>query len=197
MKMKVQVVCLECTSSITSKFAKKFCSLSCSAQYNNKLYKKRSKINQTCKRCACVYKPEGRSSRRLCLECATSTTSSKTIGDYRLKVSVAGKHPSWIHSHIRGLNRSKNRKLCSLPCQKCNYSIHVELCHIRPISDFLDTDLISVVNHPSNLFVLCRNCHWEFDNGLLTVDDIPCRKMEPKAGLEPTTTPVETESSIH
>lgn len=191
-------MCLECAEPLTTKNAKKFCSLSCAAQYNNKVYKKRAKLDRICTKCGCTYQIVGsRSSRKTCQDCATSLTSLKTIGDYRAKCSVSGKHPSWLHSHIRGLNRARNRNLCYLPCQRCGYDLHVELCHIHPVSEFPDTALVCDVNSQSNLFVLCRNCHWEFDNGKLLAANIPCRKMEPKAGLEPTTTPVETESSIH
>ena len=49
-------------------------------------------------------------------------------------------------------------------CQKCGYDKHVEVAHIKAISIFDENTLISVINHPSNLLVLCPNCHWEFDH---------------------------------
>lgn len=46
----------------------------------------------------------------------------------------------------------------------------MEICHIKPISEFSDDTLIAIINHPDNIVILCPNCHWEFDNGLLKID---------------------------
>ena len=54
-------------------------------------------------------------------------------------------------------------------CQKCGYDKHVEMCHIKPIKDFLETATISEINDPTNIVGLCPNCHWEFDHGILSV----------------------------
>ena len=90
-----------------------------------------------------------------------------TIGEYRKKNSVKGKHPSWIHSHVRQFNRSWNKHLTEKPCDVCGYDKHVELCHIIPVSSFPDDALLGEFNSDDNNRVLCRNHHWEFDNGLL------------------------------
>jgi hypothetical protein len=90
-----------------------------------------------------------------------------TLADYHKKLSVSGKHPSWKNSHIRNFNRSWNKHLLDKPCSNCGYSKHVELCHIRPVSDFPESAKLSEVNAELNNIVLCRNCHWEFDHGLL------------------------------
>jgi hypothetical protein len=93
----------------------------------------------------------------------------KTIGEYRKMKSVEGKHPSWVHSHIRMFCRSWNKELLKLPCACCNYNLHVELCHIKPISSFPDESLLGDVNSSKNIIQLCRNCHWEFDNGYIII----------------------------
>lgn len=90
-----------------------------------------------------------------------------TLGDYRNRMSVVGKHPSWIHSHIRNFCRSWNKNLRQHPCEICGYDKHIELAHIIPISEWGDDALLEEVNDPSNIRVLCPNHHWEFDNGLL------------------------------
>lgn len=72
-------------------------------------------------------------------------------------------HRSSVYSKIR----SRARKVCKdreQKCSKCSYDKHVETCHIRGISDFPEDTLISVVNAPENLILLCPNCHWELDN---------------------------------
>jgi 5-methylcytosine-specific restriction endonuclease McrA len=67
-----------------------------------------------------------------------------------------------ITSNARMITRDR-RKICT----NCGYSKHVETCHIKAISSFpLDT-LVGTINAPENLVLLCPNCHWEFDHGIL------------------------------
>lgn len=115
---------------------------------------------------------------KLCVTCSRSLkqNSEITIGQYRNMLSVKGKHPSWVNAHVRNFNRSWNKSLMGLPCQKCGYSNHTELAHIKAVSTYSDDTLLSVVNDPNNILVLCPNHHWEFDNALLNLEDIPERK---------------------
>ena len=85
-------------------------------------------------------------------------------GMSRNKNSVRGFHSSWTNSHIRIFARNWLKHLTKLPCKKCGYSKHVELAHIRAVSDFRDDELLRDVNSADNIVQLCRNCHWEFDN---------------------------------
>lgn len=88
-----------------------------------------------------------------------------TIGEYRdrrrghLRVS--------LHADIRNFSRTWNQDLRKKPCEICGYDKHVELCHIKAVSEWPDDTLLGVVNGPENLRVLCPSHHWEFDNGLL------------------------------
>ena len=88
----------------------------------------------------------------------------KTLGEYRTKLSVAGKHPSWVNAHVRSFARSWLKHLAIEPCRKCGYDKHVELAHVRPVSEFTDDELLRDVNSEDNVIPLCPNCHWEFDN---------------------------------
>ena len=54
-----------------------------------------------------------------------------------------------------------------LKCEKCFYDKHVEVAHIKPICSFKGSDFISDINKLENIKILCPNCHWEFDNGLI------------------------------
>lgn len=56
-------------------------------------------------------------------------------------------------------------------CQ-CGYDKHVEVCHIKAIRDFDLKTKIKDINSKENLVLLCPNCHWEFDNGLLTLKNV-------------------------
>lgn len=155
--------CLNCNKETTNP---KFCNRSCAASFNNKLYPKR-KLERICKIDGCH---SGVKSYRhaYCDEhwvyLQNTKYRNKTIGEYREKLSVKGKHPSWINAHIRGFARSWLRDLASQPCAKCGYTLHVELAHIRAVSDFSDDELLSEVNNYDNVVQLCPNCHWEFDN---------------------------------
>ena len=53
----------------------------------------------------------------------------------------------------------------SLECALCKYNLYVEICHIKPVSEFRDTDILADINSIDNLVALCPNHHWEFDNG--------------------------------
>lgn len=52
-------------------------------------------------------------------------------------------------------------------CAICGYSNHVEVAHIKPVSDFEDSATVREINSLSNLIGLCPNHHWEYDNGIL------------------------------
>jgi len=56
-------------------------------------------------------------------------------------------------------------------CAICGYNKHIEIAHIKAVSEFPNDALISEINDISNLVALCPNHHWEFDNGLLSEED--------------------------
>lgn len=178
-KSRVEVPCNSCgvlVSRIPSHFTKykyAYCSRSCAARENNLMHPKR-KPEGTCKTCdsPCMKR---NTYCKSCWDSKVSDYSSMIIGDYRNLLSVKGKHVSWRNVRVRQFARSWNKDLTSSPCQKCSYSLHVELAHIKPVSSFPDTATLWEANAPENLLVLCRNCHWEFDNGLFTIIDIPSR----------------------
>lgn len=145
----------------------KFCSKSCACKYNNVKFPKR-KTNKKCITCGSIVKSWRHS--RCALhhdEYIKNKFENKTIGEYRNSLSVKGKHPSWLHAHIRYHAGVKFKHLKLQPCAICGYKKHVELAHIRPIHSFPNDTLLSEVNHPTNIIQLCPNCHWEFDNKLI------------------------------
>lgn len=52
-------------------------------------------------------------------------------------------------------------------CNICGYQHHIDVAHIKAVSDFDDDTLISEINSIENLIALCPNHHWEYDNGIL------------------------------
>lgn len=169
--------CLNCKNTTNNP---KFCSRSCAATYTNRISPKR-KLTRKCSKCSNIV----RNYRTLlCEEHWKEYQSNKTIElenrpllYYWSKKSLESLHISSKNAHIRALGRYKFKELLKLPCANCNYSKHVELCHIKPIKDFSETSSISEINSDSNIIQLCPNCHWEFDKGLLKIEEI--------IGLEP------------
>ena len=142
--------CLNCKKETTNP---KFCTRSCAASYNNKFFIKRTK-KWRCIICNAPVKEQ----RMYCPECQVKGK------DHKLSTIIYQKHHrSSMFALVRG--RAKTI-VSSLPqiCSKCGYSKHVEVCHIKPISSFPEDTRLSIINDPSNLILLCPNCHWEFDN---------------------------------
>lgn len=77
-------------------------------------------------------------------------------------------HLSSVFSLVRIRARYKYRNQIT-ECQNCRYNKHVEVCHIKPISSYPKDTMIDEINDISNIVFLCPNCHWEFDNGILSV----------------------------
>jgi hypothetical protein len=46
------------------------------------------------------------------------------------------------------------------------------VCHLKGITEFDDSAKLSEINAKENLIGLCPNHHWEYDNGLLTLEEI-------------------------
>lgn len=55
-------------------------------------------------------------------------------------------------------------------CAICGYDKHVEIAHIKAVSEFPDDATIAEINDASNLIGLCPNHHWEYDNGILELN---------------------------
>ena len=57
-----------------------------------------------------------------------------------------------------------------MSCYNCTYNLFVEIAHIKAVALFSKNSTMEDINNPNNLVALCRNCHYEFDNGFLTLD---------------------------
>ncbi len=76
-----------------------------------------------------------------------------------------------VNSRIRELARSVfNRSGVEKKCVNCGYDKHIEVCHIKGISEFDGNTPINEINDINNIIPLCPNCHWEFDHNLLNFD---------------------------
>lgn len=164
--------CKNCDNPITPKGKEKlaetrkrmFCSRSCAATFNNlgDRFPKRKPVPRglrTCKRCPNVFTPTQERNYREVL-CPSCNENRATLADRKLKTDKGFRR--YISDNARARLRGRQQV-----CAKCKYDKFVEACHIRPISDFPDTATASEVNADGNLILLCPNCHWELDHGML------------------------------
>lgn len=90
------------------------------------------------------------------------------------RLSYAGSLSSKIREHSRAVyNRAKMPRACVV----CSYNKHIEVAHIKPVSEFDNNETIAVINSLDNLVALCPNHHWEFDNGLIDTKTIEEKVM--------------------
>lgn len=170
-----EVICPICRNPFMQKTSsQKFCSRNCSAKNSNTVSPKRKK-QKLCPDC----KEPILSSKRYCDKCVlkrkegrnkvySETTLSKL--EYKKgtnRYGVIRQNAQWIMRDLL--------KICSI----CGYDKHAEICHRRPIKDFAKDTKISEINDPTNLVLLCPNCHWELDHGII--------KMVGGDGIEPST----------
>jgi len=92
----------------------------------------------------------------------------KSIGISSLtKDELFNKRKNWqsarsaIQKHARSVFFESNP---SPSCANCGYLNHVEVAHIKAVSEFDGFTTIGEINLLSNLMGLCPNHHWEYDN---------------------------------
>lgn len=52
-------------------------------------------------------------------------------------------------------------------CYICKYNKHIEIAHIKAVSEFDNSATIAEINSIDNLVALCPNHHWEYDHGMI------------------------------
>jgi len=167
---------------------KHFCNRSCAATYNNKHSPKRKGISSgMCARCGRTLlfkrRPKGGYlQRKYCDPCLKKARVEQGNAnawhnfppipvEEQSKAEVKRRNHNtrlwWgnrITKHARKVYQESGKPYT---CRQCGYSLHVDICHVKDIKDFPDTALVKEMNHPDNLVALCKNHHWEFDNGFL------------------------------
>lgn len=148
-----------------------FCSKSCAALAHQNW--KSKNIQRFCKTCGIDLERQTSSDRRRkCKACLHNVSHDRikqmTLAEFHQHVNR--KHGINSNSRLKTRAaigtycRNWNRALLNVPCQHCGYHKHVELCHVQAIANFDMNAKLAIINSPSNLLVLCPNCHWEFDN---------------------------------
>lgn len=167
----IELQCKNCNKPITKTIAEHkrvnnhFCSRSCAATYNNKNTIKKS-LTKKCKNCkTLIY-----ASNTYCPDCIklgkhltnNGFIKDKCLADYQHR-SDSNRYRA-IRDHARKITSTRKQR-----CRICNYSRHVETCHIKEINTFMSDAKIKEINDPSNLVLLCGNHHWELDNNVLSI----------------------------
>jgi predicted restriction endonuclease len=123
---------------------KKFCNQSCAATHNNILKKKKIKVK--------LFKQKLPKFNYL-LDKNKGETFNFHSNWQSARTSIR-KHAVYV------FNNSSKPKVCI----RCGYDKHIEVCHIKSVSEFNDETSILEINNINNLMALCPNHHWEFDN---------------------------------
>lgn len=143
---------------------KKFCSQSCSAQYNNQRRERRKKRKSTyrtsCKGCSKSFLTDTK--KKFCDSCFDTLFRPRFI-ENRTRGEVLR---TQITRHA--IQSIQGEKCCAI----CGYGYYVEVCHIKAVASFPIDTLVTVINDPSNLVYLCPNHHKEFDTKRLTEKEI-------------------------
>lgn len=155
------IKCEHCGADTTNP---KFCSRSCCAKYNNSKMPKRTRTVHFCESCKSEL-PPNHWRRKYCDDChkiRSDAIRNRQLGNDRASSKIL------VNRYARQLARKSAMAISPVvSCAFCGYSKHVEACHIKPISQFSSESTMSEINDPSNIVLLCPNCHWEFDHGLL------------------------------
>ena len=143
---------------------KKFCNHSCAALHtsNNPNKPKWSRaLKHLCIRCGKTTTRGIQICRMCCrIEKLNGTIYHITKGDL-FKSKGYSVTREFIRKHaFRTFELSGTKKICKI----CGYSKHIEVCHIKSVSDFPSSATILEINNLKNLIALCPTHHWELDN---------------------------------
>lgn len=163
-----------CTNCSAETLNPRFCSRSCSTTYNNRMNPKRKRQHK-CKMCDNLRRVD----RAYCSdECKLMGVETRSIERWESETLATMKgegnaNAGSRYPYIRTLARKKYlRSGRKLACVECGYDTYVEVCHIQDVRSFPESATVAEVNSLDNLVALCRNHHWEFDNGLLSVNGV-------------------------
>lgn len=158
----IEVECLKCGKNFLKKVSEirkspnNFCSRSCSTSYNNVVSAKRA-VTGACKQCEASISTK----YIYCKDCR----DSRLFKNRKLAEVICRSNKASKYCRIREHARKLYQHITS--CEICGYKKHVEICYIKPLSSYDATTFVSEINDRNNIAVLCPNCHWELDNGLL------------------------------
>ncbi len=97
---------------------------------------------------------------------STLLTENRTKGDlFNNRMTWQSARSTIRKNACNVFEKSKKEYRCAL----CGYDKHIEIAHIKSVSDFDNSAEIKEINHIDNLIGLCPNHHWEYDAGLINL----------------------------
>jgi hypothetical protein len=128
--------------------------------------------------------------RKFCDDCRSKVSSEQSkerarcqygiekdcvsIHDKKTKAEIKERFPGYARfrpfftRHANLVYDSSGRKK---ECYICGYEKHVDVCHVKAVSDFPDTALVLEISALDNLVVLCKLHHKEFDERLIDLSE--------------------------
>jgi|WetSurSiteA1Bulk_404760.scaffolds.fasta_scaffold01558_17 hypothetical protein len=153
---KKQTNCLQCGCEIHPVTKKqKFCSHSCSADYNNGIRYRENLKNILCLYCKKEFKPRDRSRKYCSKECSSKYRREKKIKDF-FDGKFTDAHQV-KHNYIRNYIIEKQKGVCSICGEKPFHNG-------KPLVFVVDhIDGNSENNNPKNIRAICPNCNSQTD----------------------------------
>lgn len=170
--------CITCQGELKRRDQKKFCSRSCAAKHNNVVSPKRksSKRSAQCRGCDnIIYRNKNGTLNAFCSTCRDQRKHYRNgvDRDERTIEEVIVRKGTNKFDQIRDhAYRLYKKERANPSCERCGYTKHIEICHIKSVSSFPLETKLKVVNARENILILCPNCHWEFDHDQLNLDEI-------------------------
>lgn len=191
-----QVSCKYCNKSFEktnqniTKTNNNFCSRSCAATYNNKnrILDKTFRIEKRrffpkltpnyiylksfviCGNCNNTYNKIG---TRIANNNTCSILCHMELGmKNRIMKDSIKRTGANTYDALRQNARAYSKHIYPPLCMICGYDKHYEVCHVKDLKDFTREETFFEVNNKTNLIHLCSNCHWEFDKGLILIQEI-------------------------
>ncbi len=144
----------------------KYCSNSCAAVVNNTL--PRNRMKPKLKVCTVCNNAVEKYSKK-CQKCKLKTRKQQ-INAFGKKI-ISEFHSTYARHRYQKIRHHAHRVAAfhglEKKCTECGYTLHVELCHKKPISQFSKNTRLHIVNSICNLLYLCRTHHWELEHGYL------------------------------
>lgn len=156
----------------------KFCDKSCGAKYHNPPGKTNSYHCKWCGKLSTKWYCNNSCKQKYYKKISTPkpikppkppAIETQTKGEARKRYKSFQSYRSMIQKHARKTLLTNNT---SPSCKYCGYSIGIDVCHVRGVSNFSDDTLIKVINDIKNLMALCKRHHHEYDYGILAIESI-------------------------
>ena len=144
---------------------KKFCTCACAAKYHQDRNAKKTARCDVCNKTFDLkYYQNNYIRRKRCDECKSlrdTKIDNLTKGEFFKKRKNYQSARSSITRRAYQIYIENN-----LPkkCLICGYAKHFHVSHIKPVSEFMDNELLSTINNINNLIALCPTHHWELDH---------------------------------